>query len=113
MQSKSNHCEIMQACVSTLFLLLLTLDNCMGFKASSTSLIENIASNKEIKVGNTDNNVAGYFEPKVLYITLPIIIGLMILIALLAECFGDGFEFRRRRDSLLPEIVKRKKRASI
>ncbi|KAL7068881.1 hypothetical protein ACR3K2_07160 [Cryptosporidium serpentis] len=114
MQSKYNNCAIMQAYVSNLFVLLLTLRNCMGFKASSTSLITDIAPHEEIKAGNIDNNVTTtYFEPKVLYITLPIIIGLMILIALLAECFGSGFEFRRKRGSLLPEIFRRKNRASI
>ncbi|KAH8583369.1 uncharacterized protein ELE39_000137 [Cryptosporidium sp. chipmunk genotype I] len=33
-----------------------------------------------------------YFEPKVLYTTIPIIVVCMIGIAVLAELFGDGFE---------------------
>lgn len=33
-----------------------------------------------------------YFEPKVLYTTIPVIVVCMVCIAVLAELFGDGFE---------------------
>lgn len=36
-----------------------------------------------------------YFEPKVLYTTIPIIVVCMVGIAVLAELFGDGFESGR------------------
>ncbi|KAF7456749.1 hypothetical protein HWI79_2707 [Cryptosporidium felis] len=54
-----------------------------------------------------------YFEPRVLYTTIPVIAICMVGIALLAEFFGDGFESGRRRLSAIPESVKRRGRASI
>ncbi|KAL5367126.1 hypothetical protein CPHLJ_8g3830 [Cryptosporidium parvum] len=54
-----------------------------------------------------------YFEPKVLYTTIPVIVICMVGIAVLAELFGDGFESGKRRLSMIPESVKRRGRASI
>ncbi|OII73814.1 uncharacterized protein cubi_03611 [Cryptosporidium ubiquitum] len=54
-----------------------------------------------------------YFEPKVLYTTIPVIVVCMVGIAVMAELFGDGFESGKRRLSMIPDSVKRRGRASI
>ncbi|KAJ1612034.1 hypothetical protein OIY81_214 [Cryptosporidium canis] len=50
------------------------------------------ASNAVTEEKNKEAADLSYFEPKVLYTTIPVIVVCMVGIAVLAELFGDGLE---------------------
>ncbi|KAJ1612444.1 hypothetical protein OJ253_535 [Cryptosporidium canis] len=50
------------------------------------------ASNVVTEEKNKGASDLSYFEPKVLYTTIPVIVVCMVGIAVLAELFGDGLE---------------------